>query len=315
MSNQVYKASDILFGYKKLLEEGKTVKDLVKCDIPGMLSGKDYNGVKYMPNLEVYLGVVVGDKIEYGYRPIGNIQLVKVPIAYGPLSHDHKSRGTTNTGAGVTIRPNVLGAGDQKVGEALKLLSDAYEAHLGEYSTEQFHKTKKADKVNVHYKTTDKDVKSVKEPLVNIKLKFKLGKDQKTPGLRDVFDINVLDATKKVNGKLAPLMVRGEKLCYGNMHEAITAGSEVTGTVKVTVNRSNMGLSASFTFTSLIVKSAGSGSINVEEALSDVYSQFLDSAVDENENEKVEHVPATSTVATPSVAKNDDVPDVADDDF
>lgn len=283
MSNHVYNPSEILFGYKKLMEDGKSIKDLVKCDIQGMLAGKDYNGVKYMPNIEAYLGVVNNDKIEYGYKPINNIKLVKVPIAYGPLAHDHKSRGTSNTGASVSIRRDAVGANGQKVGEALKLLSDAYLAHLDEYTTDQFNKTKKADKVTVPYKTTDKDGKPIKEPMITIKFKFKLPKDQKSPGLRDVFDITVLDVTKKIDGKLAPLTVKGEKLCYGNMHEVITMNSEITGTIKITVNRSNLGISAGFSFTSLMIKSAGNGSINVEEALGDIYGQFLEDAVDDKQ--------------------------------
>lgn len=312
MTTTVYKPSDVLFGWKKLLEEKKTVKDLVKCDVQAMLEGKDYNGVKYMSNIEVYLGVVTGDKIEYGYKKLTNLQIVKVPIAYGPLAHDHKSRGTTNTGASVSIRPDAMGANDQKVGEAMKLLSDAYEAHLTAFTAEQFARTKKADSVYVPYKTTNKDGVLNKEPMIGIKLKYKLAKDQRNPGLKDGFDITILDATKKVNGKLAPLTVRGDKLCYGNMHEIITMGSEITGTVQLSVNRSNLGISANFTFTSLIVKSAGGNKVNIEEALSDVYSQFLDDAVDEDKAD----LDANSEPDKPSaVEKNIEPTAVGDDDF
>lgn len=308
----IYSAQDVLLGYKKLLDDGKELKDLVKCDINSIVTGKDYSGVKYLQNAEIYVGLISGDKIEYGYKNVANLKIVKTHIAYGPLAHDHKSRDNTNTGAGVSIRPTAVGAGEQKVGEALMRISEAFKVHLTEYSKKQFEEGQ-AVKVNVPYKTYDlKKKETIKDPVINIKLKFNLPKGQKNPGLNDTFNITILDATKKIKNGLAPLTVGGKRLCYANMHEIITSNSEISGTIKIGVNLSQMGISLSYEFTSLIVKSAGNNKIDVKDALGDVYADILAEADDDDE----EDAPQPNKKTEPEAPTEKDISaPVVDDDF
>lgn len=318
MAEGFYSPNDLIMGFNFLVEKykkedpkedeakarTKAIENLVRCDIPKLEKAKEYSGTRFLPDIEVFLGIAVGGKIEYDYKHLRGLKFARASAAMGAMAHDHPKReGYTVT---LGISGKAAAKNGQKLGEALRLLSEAGEVLLGN-SVDVVKKIKpKANvTITIPYKTTAKDGKAIMEPYTNVKIKFaKANPKNQNVELTDKPEIPIKDATRKneKGNDFLPLTVEGSVLNYGNIHKVLTRGSEISGSISFSACHSGLGLSISFTFTTLVVKSAGESNVTAAAVLGDDYADLLNDADvyddDEDKPGKPESTPSTRVEVT-----------------